>query len=249
MRRIEERTGINFSTKWRQVQKYADLLPTPLERDLSKASKVLLLDATFTKIKGRDIAIHIAYDTGIGVVDYWLDETENKTAYNYILRRLESKEYIPICVVSDRHWSLLPAVRERQLPHQYCLFHLLQELRRKITRKHTAKPTGRNAVLYSRIKWILKTKKIEKLPEKIEFFRKKTMPFFQDKQSILDWFWHISPNAVLHLSYCENVANTTGLLENLNGQIKQRIKTFRGVKSEDSLHKLLKILFYFRKYK
>ena len=216
---------------------------------MSKASKILLLDATFTKIKGRDIAIHIAYDTGIGVVDYWLDETENKTAYNYILRRLEDKGYVSICVVSDRHWSLLPAVKERQLPHQYCLFHLLQELRRKLTRKHTVKPTGKNAILYSRIKWILKTKKIEKLPEKIEFFRKKTMPLFQDKQSILNWFWNILPHAVLHLSYRENVANTTGLLENLNGQIKQRIKTFRGVKSEDSLHKLLKILFFFRNYK
>jgi len=68
-------------------------------------------------------------------------------------------------------------------------------------------------------------------------------------ESILKWFWDILPHAVLHLSYRENVANTTGLLENLNGQIKQRIKTFRGVKSEDSLNKLLKILFYFRKYK
>lgn len=220
-----------------------------MERDFSKASKILLLDATFTKIKGRDITIHIAYDTLIGVVDYWLDETENKTAYNYILRRLKSKRYVPICVVSDRHWSLLPTVKERKLPHQYCIFHLLQELRRNLTRKQTAKPTGRNAVLYSRIKWILKTKKIEQLPEKIDFFRNKTMPLFQNKQSILKWFWGILPHAVLHLSYTERVVNTTGLLENLNGQIKQRIKTFRGVKSEDSLHKLLKILFYFRNYK
>ena len=240
---------MNFSGKWKQVQKYAELIQSPLERDFSKASKVLLLDATFSKIKGRDIAIHIAYDTGIGVIDYWLDETENKTAYSYILRRLEEKKYVPICVVSDRHWSLLPAIKERKLPHQYCLFHLLQELRRALTRSHTAKPAGKNAILYSRIKWILKTKNIEQLPEKIEFFRKKTMPLFKDKQSILKWFWTILPHAILHLSYNEDVANTTGLLENLNGQIKQRIKTFRGVKSEDSLYKLLKVLFFFRKYK
>lgn len=249
MRRIEERTDVNFSGKWKQVQKYADLIQSPLERELSKASKVLLLDATFTKIKGKDIAIYIAYDTGIGVVDYWLDETENKTGYNYILRRLESKNYIPICVVSDRHWSLLPVMKERQIPHQYCIFHLLQELRRNLTRKSTAKPKGANAVLYSRIKWIIKTDNIDKLPKKIDFFRIKTMPLFQKKQSILKWFWEILPHAVLHLSYEEKVENTTGLRENLNGQIKQRIKTFRGVKSEDSLHKMLKILFYFRNYK
>ncbi len=71
----------------------------------------------------------------------------------------------------------------------------------------------------------------------------------KDKQSILNWFWKILPNAVLHLSYEENVPNGTNLLENLNGQIKTRLKTMRGIKSEKSLNNLLKILFYFRKYK
>jgi len=42
------------------------------------------------------------------------------------------------------------------------------------------------------------------------------------------------------LSFEENVPRTNNLLENLNGQIEQRLKTFRGVKSEDSLNKILK---------
>ena len=48
LRRIEERTDICFSTKWKQVQKYADLINSPLERDFSKASKILLLDTTLS---------------------------------------------------------------------------------------------------------------------------------------------------------------------------------------------------------
>lgn len=122
-------------------------------------------------------------------------------------------------------------------------------MKRKFVKYDFADLTGRNRILYSRIKWIFKTKRIEDLPERIELFRAKTAPIFQDKQSVLDWFWDILPSAVLHLSYKEDVPRTTALLENLNGQIKARIKTFRGIKSEKSLNNLLKILFYFRKHK
>jgi len=238
--------------KWKQVQQYANCISSPLENFLKnkeKATGILLLDATFTKVGGEDRAILIAYDTGIGVVDYWIDVTENKTAYNYVLQRLEEAGYKLICVVSDGHFSILPIIKERNLPHQRCLFHLLKELKRKFVKYDFSNLTGRNRILYSRIKWIFKTKKIEDLPGRIKFFREKTEPIFQDKQTILDWFWRVLPSAILHLSYNENIPRTTGLLENLNGQIKARLKTFRGVKSEMSLNNLLKILFYFRKYK
>lgn len=238
--------------KWKQVQEYARHIPSPLEHYLKnkdKASGILLLDATFTKVKGQGRAIMIAYDTGIGVVDYWIDDTENKTAYNYIFQRLEEAGYKIKCVVSDGHFSILPVLRERNLPHQRCLIHLLRELKRKMVRRDFADLTGRNKILYSRIKGIFRTKRIEALPERIEFFRQKTAPLFQDKKIIMDWFWDLLPSAVLYLSYEERVPHTTNLLENLNGQIKQRLKTMRGMKSEQSLNNLLKILFHFRKYK
>jgi transposase-like protein len=192
----------------------------------------------------------IAYDTGIGVIDYWIDVTENKTAYSYLFQRLIDKaKYKPICVISDGHFSILPLIRERNLPHQRCIFHLLRELKRKFVRKDYAELTGRKKILYSRIKWIIKTKNIEDLPEKITMFRDKTMQLFAEESSVLRWFWNVIPSAVMHLSYTEKVPNGTNLLENLNGQIKARLKTFRGVKSEKSLDNLLKILFYFNNYK
>lgn len=240
--------------KWKQVQAYSDHIPSPLEhyvRNRDKALGILLLDATFTKVKGEDRAIMIAYDTGIGVIDYWIDCTENKTAYSYLFQRLDKIGYKIKCVVSDGHLSLLPIIKELNLPHQRCTTHLLRELKRKMVRKDFAELTGKNKVLFSRIKGIFKTKRIEDLPDRINFFRLKTEPLFQDKKSkaILDWFWNILPSAVLHLSYEEKVPSTTNVLENLNGQIKARLKTMRGMKSEQSLNNLLKILFYFRKYK
>jgi transposase-like protein len=250
LRRIEERTDVNFVTKWRLAQKYADHIPYPLQnylRNKNKATGILIVDATFTKVKGEDRAIMIAYDTGIGVIDFWIDYTENKTAYSYIFQRLDKVGYKPICVVSDGHFSITPVITERNLPHQRCIFHLLKNLRFFLTSEGNWK-TPKDHILYSRIKGILKTNNIEDLPERIDKFRDFER-IFPGRKDIFKWFWSVVNDAVLHLSYKENVPRTTALIENLNGQIKQRIKTFRGVKSEKSLDNLLKILFYFRKYK
>ena len=236
--------------KWKQVQEYANHIPTPLQsylREKERASGMLLLDATFIKVKGECRAIMIAYDTGIGVIDYWIDHTENKTAYFYLLKRLDEAGYRIKCVVSDGHFSLLPALEERSLPHQRCIFHLLKNLKKTLTH-HSNWKRPKDHILYSRIKGILKTSQLEDLPERIDQFRN-FESVFPGRKEISKWFWTVLPSAVLHLSYTEDVPRTTALIENVNGQIKQRIKTMRGMKSERSLNNLLKILFYFRKYK
>ena len=238
--------------KWKQVQEYAQQVQIPLKNYLKnkdKASHILVLDATFTKIKGVSRAILIAYDTEIGVIDFWIDYTENATGYSVIFQHLDAVKYKPICVVSDGHESILSVVRERNLPHQRCVFHLLRELRRKLGKRREAELRGKNRVLYSRIKGLFKTKKIEDLPERIDHFRTKVEPLFQDRIGIIEWFWDVLPNAIMWLSYEEEVPRTSNILEGLNGQIKQRLKTMRGMKSEKSLYNLLKILFFFRNYK
>jgi len=198
-------------------------------------------------VKGEGRAIMIAYDTGIGVIDYWIDCTENKTAYSYIFQRLDKVGYKTICVVSDGHFSILPIIKERNLPHQSCIFHLLKNLRKSLTKNGSWKKP-KDHILYSRIKGVLKTNKIEDLPKRIDKFREFER-IFPGRKEVFKWFWSIIIDATTHLSYEENVPRTTALIENLNGQIKQRIKTMRGIKSEKSLNNLLKILFYFRKYK
>lgn len=186
----------------------------------------------------------IAYDTGIGVVDYWIDVTENATGYSLILQRLGKAGYRPVCVVSDGGGSILTAVGERGLPHQRCVFHLLKGLRRMLTSGDDWRQP-KDHVLYSRMKWVLKTGRIEDLPERVAQFRR-FESIFPGRGPVFAWFWSVLPSAVLHLSYAEDVPRTTALLENLNGQVKARLKTFRGVKSERSLGNLLKILFHFR---
>lgn len=255
LRRIEEKTSVSFSAKWKQAQKYADHIHEPLEnlrKKNSKASKILLLDGKHVNILGESVCIHIAYDTGIGVVDFWVDDTENKTAYAYMLRRLKDNGYEPICVVSDDHSSISTLLVEENIPHQLCIFHLLKTLRRLLTGNNkvfSEIPPGFHP-MYSRIKGIFKTKKNENLPERINQLRK--LQFFwrtQKHQYALAWFWRNLASAVMCLSFEEKVPRTNNLLENLNGQIEQRLKTFRGVKSEESLNKILKILFFLRNFK
>lgn len=246
---------MSFSAKWKQAQKYAEHIPSPLENlqnHLSKAFKILLLDGKYVSIRGESVCVHIAYDTGLGVVDFWIDDAENKTAYSYILRRLKDCGYEPICVVSDDNSCISTLLDEENIPHQLCIFHLLKTLRKMLSGSAAA-----NAeilpiyqVMYSRIKGIFKTRSIDELPEKINQFRGLQFAWTTYKQRyVLTWFWSKISRAVMGLSYAENVPRTNNLLENLNGQIEQRLKTFRGVKSEKSLNKILKILFYLRNYK
>ena len=238
--------------KWKQVQQYAEHIPSPLEnyrRNRHLASHILLLDATYTKIRGEDRAIIIAFDTGIGVIDYWIDESENNTAYFALFNRLSNIGYQPICVVSDGHSSIAKVVEEYGFPHQRCVFHILREIERGLKRKGILELEGRNLVLYQRLKWVIMTPDIEHLSKRIDSLRLSSDVLFRRHKRLIKWFWGVLPNAVMHLSFFEKVPNSTSLLENLNGQIKARFKTMRGLKSEESLNNLLKILFYFRNYK
>lgn len=255
LRRIENKTDISFSAKWKQAQKYADHIPHPLEhlsKNLSNTSKILLLDGKHVNILGNPVCIHIAYDSKIGVIDFWVDDSENKTAYGYILRRLKDAGYEPICCVSDGHSGITSLLEEKHIPNQLCVFHLLQTLRRMLVKKGVflAEIPLEYAVMYSRIKGIFKTSNIYDLPSRIDNFRK-LQPFWRTRKHryVLKWFWKNVANAVIGLSFEEEVPRTNNLLENFNGQIEARLKTFRGVKSEESLNKIIKILSYLRNFK
>jgi transposase-like protein len=238
---------------WRLSQEYSKHIPSPLDnlkQNLNKASGVLLLDATYVKVLGEGRFIHTPYDTGIGIVDYWIDCTENKQAYGYVLRRLSEMGYKPLCVVSDGHWSIESLLVEEGIPQQRCLFHILRDLEDFLSVR--GELIGSNHILYSRLKHIFKSKTLQEVSQRVDWFRKHSQPQFTTytHERVLKWFWNILPNAVIWLSFNDvEVPRTTSALDIVHGQIKARIKTFRGVKSEESLQNLLKILFRFRNYK
>ena len=169
-----------------------------------------------------------------------------------MLRRLKELGYEPICCISDDHSSISSLLLEEKIPQQLCIFHLLKTLRKMLrgNDKFFEEIPPQYQVMYSRIKGIFKTKNIEDIPDRVNQLRKLQIFLESPKERyVLDWFWKTLPNAIMCLSFEENVPRTSNLLENLNGQIEQRLKTFRGVKSEQSLNKILKILFFLRNFK
>ncbi len=73
LRRIERKKDVSHVMVWYRVQEYAEHIPHPLERvsdRVAKASRILLLDGKFVRVKGKTFCIHIAYDTYIGVVHF-----------------------------------------------------------------------------------------------------------------------------------------------------------------------------------
>ena len=253
LRRVRDRTGKSHVAHYKLSQRYAENISSPLEHfhaHRKEATGILLLDGKWVRIRGESFCIHIAYDAGIGVVDYWIDCTENKQAYGYILRRLKDAGYDLRVAVSDGHSSLISLFEEEKIIHQRCLFHLLQDIQEML--KIRGELFGGNHILYSRLKYILKSKTIEIFVERLRIFREKSLPLFTSpmQRYAIKWFWFILHDATVHLSFkAGEVPRTSNLLENINGQIEARLKTFRGIKSEKSLHNLLKILFRFRNYK
>lgn len=206
---------------------------------------MLVLDATHVKVRGNEQWVHIAYDTAIGVVHFALDDSENATAYATILNMLAARGYKPIVVVSDGHSGIISAISDWNMPHQRCVFHIIKSMREFLSFQGELR--GGNTILYSRMKGILKSTSIEELVDRVNQFRKIIFCFRTPKQKeAIRRFWKVLHEATIHLSFDGEVPNTSNILENLNGQIKTRTKTMRGVKSKSSLFKLLKILFHFR---
>lgn len=237
--------------KWKQVQRYASHIPSPLEhlkKMIGFSSGILVLDATFVYVLGKDTSILIAYDTGLGVVDYLIGSKEKKEGYSCILERLKEVGYEPLCVVSDGHVGLVSLIQEKGYSHQRCVVHLLWELERLLGGRRDQELRGRNREIYFLIRNIWTTKTIEEIPHRLSCFQKHKR-LFRGKSWLLEWFREVTSCALTHLSFEGKVPYTTNILENMNGQIKQRLKTMRGMKSRESLHNLLKIFFYFKNYK
>jgi transposase-like protein len=165
-----------------------------------------------------------------------------------MLNMLAERGYKPLVVVSDGHGGILSAIKDWNIAHQRCVFHLLKNLRDTLTIKRELK--GSSRVLFVRMRRILHSKTIEELSERANDLRRVVFCFRKkEQQRALQWFWETLHEATLHLSFDGEVPRTSNVIERLNGQIKARLKTMRGVKSKKSLQKLLKILFYFRNYK
>lgn len=230
---------------WRDEQKAGKHILQPLEffkRHRKCASGILLLDGKFLKIRGEERCEHLAIDTNIGLVNSWMDDTENSTAYWHMYAQLKAAGYPLRAIVSDGHSGIAKLAHEEKIPHQRCVFHLLQDLRFSLGLKQDE--ISGNWILFQRLRYILMSPTLEKLVENLQFFRKYTSLLFQHKKSILRWFYRILEAATMHFSFVDgDVPRTNNQMENFIGQIEQRLKTMKGFKSEIAAKNTLNAIF------
>lgn len=215
-----------------------------------EASGILILDGKYVRISGIEHCILLAYDTKLGVVAVEIDTSENVPAYCDMVRQLCEAGYPLSCIVSDGFVGIDTLCAKFTVPHQRCIFHILKELRKLLTENREL--TGGNLILFSRLRYMLLADTLEEFSERHRVFESRTVHAFRTaaQRTAIQAFNAVLPNAIMHLSFEPGaVPRTSNAIENLIGQIEARLKTFRGVKSEQSLHNLLKILFRFRNYK
>lgn len=230
---------------WRDEQKAGKSILTPLDffkRHKKCASGILLLDGKFLNIRGTERCEHLAYDTHIGLVNNWMDDTENSTAYWHMYAELKEAGYSLRAIVSDGHIGIAKLTEEEKIPHQRCVFHLLQDIRYFLGIRNDE--ISGNWILFQRLRHILLSPTLEKFVENLEFFRKYTSLLFENKKSILKWFYKNLEAAMMHLSFTDGeVPRTSNQIENYIGQVEQRLKTMRGFKSEISAKNTLNAIF------
>lgn len=244
-RRVGERQQRSAMSIWRDEQKAGKSILTPLEffkRHRACASGILLLDGKFLKIRGDERCEHFAYDTSLGLVNAWMDDTENATAYWHMYAQLKEAGYPLHAIVSDGHGGIASLVKEERIAHQRCVFHLLQDLRYFLGLRNDE--ISGNWILFRRLRYILMSPTLEKLVENLEFFRNYTSLLFERKKSVLRWFYKNLEAATMHFSFSTGeVPRTNNQMENYIGQIEQRLKTMRGLKSEISAKNTLNAIF------
>lgn len=244
-----KRTKSHYWTKWRKALEYADHIPSPAEKlrkNLHRVSRVLLADKIHVRVKGEDRHVHLACDTEIGVIDYLTFKHEDESTYSALLGRIEETGYRPIICVGKMNEPLQSCLQARKIPYQTCIISLLAKLR-NIIRENPRRVNFPEDFkeLYQMMKNIFIAANHKELLICLNKLREVLPAFSSDKhQKILAWFWQNLETATTRLKFKKNIPISIEMLENASSAVQTRITKFRGIKSEQSLDKVLKIFFH-----
>jgi len=230
-------------TAWRRIQyalnsniKIGKLIV--LQR--SNPSNILLLDGKHFRIKKRPHTLYVAFDGITRKPICWilLPRYELREGYDRIFYFLKRQKASIDAVISDGHKGLAASVRDYYplAIHQRCTAHVLRDVYRKLGGKwfmftglgKEIWPVMRRIALgfesYIEAKNYIKNAK-RKYPEY-------SRAFLVLEKSLID-IYSFSRSPLLP------IPRTSNLIENFMGFLEQRLKTFRGVKTSESLIKII----------
>lgn len=212
-------------------------------------SGIIILDGKHFQIEKKSYTLYVAFDGIKKKPISWilLPRYELRLGYDRILSHLKWQNSSIFAVISDGHKGLAASVKDHYplVIHQRCAAHVLQEVYRKLGgRWFLATGWGKEIwPVMRRIALELDNELAarEYLLRMQRKYPRKAGAFFVLKKSLVSIYQFAQrPNSP--------IPRTSNLIENFMGQLEQRLKTFRGVKTPESLIKIITNLIVF-KYK
>lgn len=203
-------------------------------------SGIILLDAKHFQTQKRPHTLYVSFDYLERKPICWilLSRYELREGYDRVFTFLNSQNSDIEAIISDGHKGLAASIRD-YYPfsiHQRCAAHVLQDVYRKLG--------GR---------WFLATgygKKIWPIMRKIalgfdkeinarEYLRRQKRKYPEYRRSFLVLERSLSGIYQFTRRPELPIPRTSNLIENFMGHLEHRLKTFRGVKTPDSLIKII----------
>lgn len=243
LRRLACRWRVGTMTAWRRIQRTLNpniKIGKLIALQRSTPSNILLLDGKHFRIRKRPHTLYVAFDGIAKKPICWilLPRYELREGYDRIFHLLKREKCCIDAVISDGHKGLAASVKDYYplAIHQRCVAHILRDVYRRLGGRWFLStglgkeiwPIMRKIALgfdnYIEAKDYLKRMK-RKYPEY-------SRAFLVLEKSLIDIYsFSRSP----HLP----IPRTSNLIENFMGFLEQRLKTFRGVKTSESLIKII----------
>lgn len=230
-------------TAWRRIQRtlIADVKVGKLiVLRRSTYSSILLLDGKHFRIKKRPHTLYVAFDGVIKKPICWilLPCHELREGYDRILSFLKRQQCRIDAAISDGHKGLEASVWDHYplAIHQRCAAHVLQEVYRKLGGRWFLS-TGLGKEI-----WPVMRKIALEFDNDIEagiYLKRMKRKYPDYRQAFL-----VLQRSLINIhrfSYRPHlpIPRTSNLIENFMGFLEQRLKTFRGVKTPESLIKII----------
>lgn len=242
LRRLGEKWKVNGSTAWRRIQRSMQDVPlnTVVAFHFQKNVSIILLDAKYFLVRRKIYTLYVAFDPLRKKPLLWilLQENEGRNGYDKLLSFLRAQNVKVEAIVSDSFTSIEVSVKQwyPHTVHQRCAAHILMYAFRKIRGR------GLLRTIYGRRLWNI----VVKIALGYTDEKKARGYLLRNKRKYLNHSktWKILDENLSNIYQFSQrldlpIPRTSNQIENFMGVLEQRLKTFRSIKSPESLSKIL----------
>lgn len=242
-RRLAQRWGVSHGTAWLRVQRTQNKKVKPSKLIvLHKADNltVLLLDGKHFMIRRHPYTLYVAINGLSGEPLCWilLARYELREGYDLILRYLKAQRRDVKAIVSDWHHGIISSLQDYYpgAVHQRCAAHVLQDVLRKLGGKRFLssqcgkilwRRIARVAIGYSYL--FVARMQVGRLKKE---YPQCSRAWRVLEESLPDIYQFTKDSSV-------QIPRTSNRIENFMGQLEQRLKTFRGMKTPETRIKII----------